>query len=109
MAVLSRYTELRKRERELIEIDLIPVLIALYLSLNLIAACVFAGDKRRAKTDSWRTTENTLLVLAFLGPFGAFLSMRFFRHKTRKIKFWLVPFFLVLHLGVIGYLIISYW
>ena len=93
----------------MIEIDLIPVLIALYLCVNFIAACAFAGDKRKAKKDTWRTSENTLLVLAFLGPFGAFGAMRLFRHKTRKIKFWLVPFFLVLHLAIIGYLIISYW
>ncbi len=80
----------------------------MYLSVNLIAACAFVWDKRKAKKDTWRTSENTLLVLAFLGPFGAFLSMRLFRHKTRKIKFWLVPFFLVLHLVVIGYLIVTY-
>jgi uncharacterized membrane protein YsdA (DUF1294 family) len=79
----------------------------LYLCVNLIAACAFAWDKRKAKKDTWRTSENTLLVLAFLGPFGAFGAMRLFRHKTRKIKFWLVPFFLVLHLAVIGYLVIT--
>jgi len=76
--------------------------------VNLIAACAFAGDKRKAKKDTWRTSENVLLVLALLGPFGAFLSMRLFRHKTRKIKFWLVPLFLVLHFGVIGYLFVTY-
>ena len=75
--------------------------------MNLIAACAFAWDKRKAKKDTWRTSENTLLVLAFLGPFGAFLSMRLFRHKTHKIKFWLVPFFLVLHLAGIGFLVIT--
>ena len=79
----------------------------LYLCVNLIAACAFAWDKRKAKRNSWRTSENTLLVLAFLGPFGAFFSMRLFRHKTHKIKFWLVPFFLVLHLAGIGVLVIT--
>jgi len=94
--------------RELIEIDLILVLTALYLCVNGIAACAFAWDKCKARKNTWRTSENALLVLAFMGPFGAFCAMMLFRHKTRKIKFYLVPFFLVLHLVVIGYLVITY-
>jgi len=108
MALLSGYEWRRKRERELIEIDLIPILIALYLCVNLIAACAFAGDKRKAKNNSWRMSESTLLVLAFLGPFGAFIAMRIFRHKTRKMKFWLVPLFLGIHLALLTYLIITF-
>ena len=79
----------------------------MYLCVNLIAAGAFAWDKHKAKRNSWRTSENLLLLLAFLGPFGACGAMRLFRHKTRTIKFWLVPVFLVLHLAVIGYLVIT--
>jgi len=91
--------------RELIEIDGTLVLIALYLCLNIIATCAFAWDKRKAKKNSWRTSENALLVLAFMGPFGAFGAMRLFRHKTLKIKFYLVPVFAVLHVIAIIWLL----
>jgi uncharacterized membrane protein YsdA (DUF1294 family) len=108
MALLSRYERHWKRERELIEIDLIPIFIALYSCANIIAACAFAGDKRKAKNNSWRMSESTLLVLAFFGPFGAFIAMRIFRHKTRKIKFWLVPLFLGIHIALLAYLISTF-
>jgi len=91
--------------RELIEIDLILVLTALYLCVNGIAACAFAWDKCKARKNTWRTSENALLVLAFMGPFGAFGAMRLFRHKTLKIKFYLVPVFAVLHVIAIIWLL----
>lgn len=87
-------------------IDLIQVLAGLYLGLNLLAALVFAYDKAKAKRKTWRTSEGALLVLAFLGPFGAFLSMQVFRHKTRNLRFLLVPAFLVLHGAAILYLLL---
>lgn len=62
-----------------------------------------------AKKNTWRTSENTLLVLAFLGPFGAFVAMRLVRHKTQKIKFRLVPIFLLIHLVVFAYLFLKVW
>lgn len=77
------------------------MLAATYLLLNLAAGAVFALDKRRAQKNRWRISENTLLLLALMGPFGAYCSMQIFRHKTDKIKFWLVPVFLVLHLVLI--------
>ena len=79
------------------ETNAILALVLLYLGVNLLAACAFAWDKRKATKDTWRTSENTLLVLAFLGPFGAFGAMRMFRHKTRKMKFYLVLIFACLH------------
>ncbi|WP_292415504.1 DUF1294 domain-containing protein [Methanoregula sp.] len=87
-------------------IDLLTVLAGLYLGLNLVAALAFASDKSRAKRKTWRTSEGALLVLAFIGPFGAFLSMQVFRHKTRKLRFHLVPAFLVLHVAAILYLLL---
>lgn len=67
----------------------------------MVSAGAFAWDKRKSKRSNHRIRENTLLMLAFLGPFGAFIAMQVFRHKTQKVKFWLVPFFLILHLGLI--------
>ena len=89
------------------EIDTLAIPALLYLGVNLLAAAAFAHDKGLAKRNSWRMSENALLLLALFGPFGAFLSMRVFRHKTQKLKFRLVPLFLVLHGAVIVYLLVN--
>ncbi|MDD1704737.1 MAG: DUF1294 domain-containing protein [Methanoregula sp.] len=83
----------------------IPILACIWLGLNAIAFLFFAHDKRTAGRGSWRTPEATLLLLALLGPFGAYGAMRVFRHKTRKGKFHLVPVFLLLQVILLSLLI----
>jgi uncharacterized membrane protein YsdA (DUF1294 family) len=79
--------------------------LVVYAFLNIIAFLIFANDKRKAKKNAWRTPENLLLVFAALGLFGAFGAMLIFRHKTRKLKFYLVPLFLFIHIVAIMYLV----
>ena len=79
--------------------------LALYAVLNIIAFLIFANDKRKAKSNAWRTPENLLLLVAAIGPFGAYGSMLIFRHKIRKLKFYLVPVFLIIHSVAIIYLL----
>jgi uncharacterized membrane protein YsdA (DUF1294 family) len=84
------------------------IFAAFYAVVNIIAFLVYGRDKRKAENGGWRTPEKTLIIAAFLGPFGAYAGMRKFRHKTQKLKFKLVPFFLILHGGAIiwfGYLL----
>ncbi len=73
-------------------------LAAVIIAVNGIAFLLFFEDKRRAKTEAWRIPEGTLLCCAVVGPFGAFAAMRYFHHKTKKWKFFLVPVFLVLQM-----------
>ena len=73
--------------------------------LNIGAFLLFANDKRKARSNAWRTPESILLSIAALGPFGAYAAMLLFRHKTRKLKFYLVPVFLVVHVVAIIYLL----
>lgn len=80
--------------------------LALYVMINIIAFFLYAYDKRLARSKGWRIPESTLLVVALPGPFGAYGAMRFFRHKTRKFIFYLVPVFLILHLILWGYLVL---
>lgn len=82
-------------------------IIAVYLVLNVIAFLAFVWDKHKAMNDMWRTRESTLILLALFGPFGATIGMLTVRHKTQKIKFKLVYLFLIIHIIVIAYLIIS--
>lgn len=85
--------------------DFFFVLI-LYILINLSVFFCFAWDKIKAKKNVWRTPENLLLFFAFLGPFGAWGGMQVFRHKTQKIKFYLVPLFILFHGALLFVLIL---
>lgn len=78
---------------------LVPVII--YCSLNLLAFIVFTNDKLKSKVNRGRISEISLLLIAAPGPFGALAAMGVFRHKTRHVKFFLVPVFCILHLFLV--------
>ena len=86
----------------------VPVLVVSLVVLNIISLTVFGIDKLKSKRRGWRIPESKLLVVAFLAPFGAYAGMLLFRHKTRKIKFLLVPIFLFIHLGLIAYFLLQW-
>jgi len=70
---------------------------------NSFALAIFGIDKLKSKRGGWRIPESRLLLIAFFGPFGAYMGMLLFRHKTRKIKFLLVPIFLLIQVVAIVY------
>jgi uncharacterized membrane protein YsdA (DUF1294 family) len=72
-----------------------PVII--YVGLNILAFALFTLDKLRATMKRGRISENSLLLVASLGPIGALTAMVGFRHKIRHVKFFLVPVFLIVH------------
>lgn len=80
------------------DVPSLPVPVILYAGLNILAFTVFTYDKFRAKVRVGRSPENSLLLIAALGPLGALIAMVAFRHKARHIKFILVPVFFILHL-----------
>jgi len=80
----------------------VPMIILIFL--NIISLITFGVDKLKSVGRRWRIPESQLLLVAFFGPFGAYAGMLLFRHKIRKIKFLLVPVFLVIQL----YFIIHY-
>jgi len=82
--------------------------LVLYALVNGCAFVAYAYDKKKAAAAAWRTPENLLLVYALAGPFGACAGMKVFRHKTRKIKFYLVPLFLVIHSAVIIAILLNF-
>lgn len=80
-----------------------------YLAVNLIVFSLYGIDKYKAVHKKWRIPEATLMVAAVCGVFGALAGMAFFRHKTKKPKFFItVPMILILELGVAGYLFLSF-
>lgn len=76
-----------------------------YLVLTTSAFLIWGFDKYRAKMGQWRIPERVLLTLVIIGgAFGALAGMLLFRHKTRKIQFWIfVGIACVIH----GYILVS--
>ena len=74
-----------------------------WLALSNLAALVLYGvDKARARRGAWRIPERTLLIVPFFGgALGALLGMLLFRHKIRKLYFWILVL-LALLLWVVG-------
>jgi uncharacterized membrane protein YsdA (DUF1294 family) len=78
----------------------LPVLLVV---LNVISLIFFGVDKLKSMRGGWRISELRLLLVALIGPFGAYAGMLLFKHKIRKVKFILVPIFLFIHLYLIIY------
>jgi uncharacterized membrane protein YsdA (DUF1294 family) len=76
-------------------------ILVIYLAMSLTTFAAYGIDKRRAIKGKWRIKEATLHLLALLGGVpGALLGARAFRHKTRKARFRVVTFaILILHLA----------
>ncbi len=57
----------------------------------MLAFLMFGWDKAAARRGARRVPEARLLLVgAAGGAAGALLGMIAFRHKTRKLRFWLV-------------------
>lgn len=82
--------------------------LILYLAaINVVTFLAYGLDKQKAKQNRWRIPEKVLLGLAALGgSVGAFIGMRAFHHKTKKLKFSVgVPVIFVLQFAVVVYFV----
>lgn len=72
-------------------------IICYLIIINIITFILYGSDKSRARRNAWRIPELTLIGFAAAGgALGAFLGMRIFHHKTKKLKFRiLIPLFLI--------------
>jgi uncharacterized membrane protein YsdA (DUF1294 family) len=72
-----------------------------YGVVSAVAFLLYWSDKRKARADAWRTPENILHAVELAGGWpGALLAQQVFRHKTRKVSFQVVFWFIVvLHQG----------
>ncbi|MEN6609498.1 MAG: DUF1294 domain-containing protein [Methanoregulaceae archaeon] len=69
--------------------------------MNLAVFVLYGFDKREARRAGPRIPETSLLLAALCGPFGAACGMKFFHHKTRKLKFLIaIPAFVGLQAAV---------
>jgi uncharacterized membrane protein YsdA (DUF1294 family) len=92
-----------------VAVTFIEIILSIMILLNVYSFLLFRSDKKRAEKGEWRTSEAKLLVAALFGPLGGYWSMKRYRHKTRKLKFVLVPMFLLLEIVLIAYIIWKYY
>ncbi|MBQ6874508.1 MAG: DUF1294 domain-containing protein [Clostridia bacterium] len=82
----------------------ILLFILVYWSmLSLTTVIITVIDKKRAKSNGWRTPEKTLITLAILGAaLPEYITMKKIRHKTKHSKFMIgLPIIMLLHLIII--------
>ena len=82
-------------------------LVLVYLvCINVVTFFVYGMDKWKAKKGRRRISEKALLTLAAIGgSVGAGIGMWFFRHKTKKPKFYLgVPAILLIQIAILVYI-----
>ncbi|MCR5223774.1 MAG: DUF1294 domain-containing protein [Bacilli bacterium] len=74
--------------------------------MNVLTFIIYGLDKLFAIKNMSRVSENTLLLLSFIGgSIGAYIGMKFFHHKTNKKKFTiLVPLMIIMHIALFLYL-----
>ena len=64
--------------------------------LSVFAFFAYRSDKRCAEAGAWRVPEATLHIISLIGGWpGAFLAQHVFRHKTSKLSFQFVFWFVV--------------
>ena len=62
-----------------------------YLVASVVCFTTYAVDKSAARAGRWRTSEQTLHLLALLGGWpGALIAQSLLRHKSKKTGFLLV-------------------
>ena len=86
--------------------NVVTLLTAYVVVINLIGFIVMGMDKRRAKKHAFRIPEATLFTIAIIGgSVGCIIGMRYFHHKTRH---WYVlygmPFILILQIALVVFI-----
>jgi len=79
----------------------------LYLGTSTLTFIAYAFDKSAAQKGEWRTSEQTLHLLALVGGWpGAMLAQQMLRHKSSKQEFRSV-FWVTVSLNIFGFIFIA--
>jgi len=77
----------------------ILLIICYFLIINIVDFVLMGIDKSKARKQTWRIPESTLILVALIGgSLGAWIGMYTFRHKTRHKVFVIgIPLLLLVH------------
>ena len=68
--------------------NIIFIVVALLIVMNLVSFALMGIDKRRAQRGAWRISEKALfLTAACFGGLGGVMGMHLFHHKTKHWYF----------------------
>jgi uncharacterized membrane protein YsdA (DUF1294 family) len=84
----------------------VPLVVpVVYVLMSLVAFAAYAADKAQAGLGKGRISERALHLIELAGGWpGALVAQRQFRHKTRKARFQLVFWLIVLaHVAAVGW------
>ena len=75
-------------------------MIYLIIGINLLSFILMGIDKLKAIKNTYRISENTLLLISIIGGgIGTLIGMILFHHKTKKLKFQiLVPISILINI-----------
>ena len=80
--------------------------ISIYLLvINVVTFLVYGFDKSQSKNYGRRVPESVMMFLAIAGgSVGAWLAMKFFRHKTMHMLFYMgIPIIIIVQIFLAGY------
>ena len=92
----------------MMDTQLLKILLAYLIVVNVLTFFMFGIDKWKAKRHQWRIPEATLLGLAVVGgSIGAWLGMKAWHHKTLHKKFqYGIPLILLAQVALVCYLFV---
>ena len=87
--------------------ELIKLLIAYLLIMNIAGIIIMAIDKSKARHHAWRIPEKSLFGVSLLGgSLGTWAGMYIFRHKTKHWYFVIgMPAICVLHVLLLMFIL----
>ena len=85
------------------------LIFAVLVVMNVLAFCLMAIDKKRAREHAWRIPERTLfLATGLFGGLGGTLGMFLLRHKTKHWYFRIFfPVMLVAQIAILVFLFLK--
>lgn len=85
----------------------IKIIGCYFIIINLIGYFSMLIDKKKAIKNKWRIQESTLLLFAGLGgSIGSYLGMKYFRHKTKHVKFKVgLPIIIICQTSLISFIL----
>ena len=84
--------------------DILPVVLLVYIIvISVISFILPIVDKQKAKKGKWRIKERTLFLFSALGgSLAMYLSMVFFRHKTKHKSFMIgIPVIFFIQIAIV--------